>query len=119
MSFIYSINDIKKYRGGSPLFQNLPDEVKNVLVYKFKDLLQQDFVTLTKYDNFEITSAIELYEAESSSREEDKNDKNDKVTNVTSPLEAEADSSETEEEDEETLPRLRPRANLRKTVRFS
>ena len=76
-------------------------------------------MTLTKFDNFEIKPAIELYDTESSSKEEDKNDKNDKVTNESSPLEAESDSSETEEEDEETLPRLRPRANLRKTVRFS
>ena len=119
MSFIYSLNDLKKYRGGSPLFQNLPDEVKSVLVYKFKDLLQKDFMTLTKFDNFEIKPAIELYDTESSSKEEDKNDKKDKVTNESSPLETESDNSETEEEDEETLPRLRPRANLRKTVRFS
>jgi len=119
MSFVYSLNDLKKYRGGSPLFQNLPDEVKSVLVYKFQDLLKEDFLTLTKFDNFEIKPAIELYDTESSSTEEDKNDGNDQKTKDSSLLEAESDSSETEEEDEETLPRLRPRANLRKTVRFS
>ena len=86
---------------------------------KFQDLLQKDFMTLTKFDNFEIKPAIELYDTESSSKEEDKSDKKDKVTKDSSLLEDESDSSETEEEDEDTLPRLRPRANLRKTVRFS
>jgi hypothetical protein len=47
----YSKKDLKLFQGNSPLFQNLPKEVLYILLhYKFTDLMEQDFSSITRHD---------------------------------------------------------------------
>jgi hypothetical protein len=58
----YSNNDLKVYDKTSPLFKDLPTEVSKVLLHDFQNLLNSDFCTIAKFDNFEILTAIELFD---------------------------------------------------------
>jgi hypothetical protein len=58
----YSNNDLKVYDKTSPLFKDLPTEVSKVLLHDFQNLLTSDFCTIAKFDNFEILTAIELFD---------------------------------------------------------
>jgi predicted transcriptional regulator len=62
---LYSHNHIKKYKGGNPFFKDLPQEVKNILVNKFSDLLADDLTTIARHDPMEVPDAIQLMDLES------------------------------------------------------
>ena len=62
---MYSNNDLKKFTGGNPLFADLPPEVTNILLYKFKDLLSEDFSTIMRYDPLTVPDALPLHDLES------------------------------------------------------
>ena len=57
---LYSVVHIKKYKGGDPLFQDLPPLIKEVLLNKFEDLLNDDFCTIIKLDPLEIPDGVSL-----------------------------------------------------------
>ena len=59
---VYSNDDLKKYSSTSPLFKDLPPQVSKVLLHDFKNLLESDLCTITKYDPFELPRGIELFE---------------------------------------------------------
>jgi hypothetical protein len=59
---VYSNDDIKKYSSTSPLFKDLPLQVSKVLLHDFKNLLEDDLCTITKYDSFDLPRGIELFE---------------------------------------------------------
>jgi hypothetical protein len=59
---LYGNGDLKKFRGGNPLFKNLPVEITRILLHKFTDLLASDFQQITKLDDFQIPTAIALFE---------------------------------------------------------
>jgi len=59
---LYSNDDLKLYQGGSPLFANLPVEISRVLLHSFTDLLASDLTTITKYDNLNIPTGIQLFD---------------------------------------------------------
>jgi transposase InsO family protein len=108
---LYSLNDLKKYEGGNKLFKDLPQEVKNVLINKFADLLQEDFCTLTKWDTFEIPDGIALAsdlesmpsdQLDEEKQEKDNEQNQDKldITEIENGLELENKLKETLELDE-------------------
>ncbi len=55
---LYSHNDLKRFSGGNPLFKDLPKEVKEILVNKFSDLLDDDLTTIARYDPLEVPNAL-------------------------------------------------------------
>ena len=57
---LYSVDHIKKYKGGDPLFNDLPSIVKEVLLNKFEDLLNDDFCTIMKIDPLTIPDGVSL-----------------------------------------------------------
>jgi len=59
---LYSNDDLKLYKGGSPLFQNLPPEISKVLLHSFTDLLDSDLTTITKHDDLSLPTGIQLYD---------------------------------------------------------
>jgi len=59
---LYSNNDLKVYKGGSPLFKDLPPEISKILLHSFTDLLASDLTTITKFDNLDIPTGIQLYD---------------------------------------------------------
>ena len=59
---LYNNDDLKLFQGNSPLFQNLPKEVLRALLYKFADLMEQDFSSITRHDPLLIPKSIELFE---------------------------------------------------------
>jgi len=59
---LYSNNDLKLYQGGSPLFKTLPVEITRVLLHSFQNLLDSDLTTITKHDNMEIPTGIQLFD---------------------------------------------------------
>ncbi len=54
---LYSNNDIKKFHKTSPIMALLPQEVQNVLLHDFKSLLEEDLITIIKYDHLNIPRA--------------------------------------------------------------
>jgi hypothetical protein len=58
---LYSNDDLKVYDGKSPLFKDLPAEIKRILLHDFQDLLAQDFNEMTKIDTLELPSGIQLF----------------------------------------------------------
>jgi hypothetical protein len=58
---LYNNDDLKLFQGNSPLFQNLPPEVLRALLYKFSDLMEQEFSVITKFDPLRVPNAIELF----------------------------------------------------------
>ena len=59
---LYSNDDLKLYKGGSPLFNDIPPEISKVLLHSFSELLDSDFTTITKYDNLSLPTGIQLYD---------------------------------------------------------
>ncbi len=58
----YSNNDLKRYDATSPLFKDLPPEVSKVLLHDFRNLLNADLCTLTKYDALGVPDGLELFD---------------------------------------------------------
>ena len=48
------MDDVKKYDSSSPLFAELPIEVRKVLLHDFEELLSDDFSTIMKYDELNV-----------------------------------------------------------------
>jgi hypothetical protein len=77
---LFSNNDIKKYEGGNKYFESLPKEVKNILVYKFEELLNEDFCTLAKIDPLNLPEGITL---QKNMEDNDDNDNSFSLENIT------------------------------------
>ena len=58
---LYSNEDLKLFQGNSPLFQALPPEVLRSLLYKFSDLMEHEFSTITKHDPLRVPQSVELF----------------------------------------------------------
>jgi hypothetical protein len=58
----YSNDDLKRYDATSPLFKDLPPEVSKVLLHDFRNLLNADLCTLTKYDALGVPDGLELFD---------------------------------------------------------
>jgi hypothetical protein len=61
---MYSHNDLKPYKGGSPYFKDLPPEVKEILIHKFTDLLADNLTTIARYDPLEVPNTLQLMDLE-------------------------------------------------------
>jgi dUTPase len=57
---LYSNNDLKKYKETDPLYKDLPQPVKKVLLGKFQDFLNEDLKVILKYDPLDIPTGIDL-----------------------------------------------------------
>jgi hypothetical protein len=57
---LYSNNDLKKYKETDPLYKDLPEPVKKVLLGKFQDFLNEDLKVILKYDPLDIPTGIDL-----------------------------------------------------------
>jgi hypothetical protein len=57
---LYSMDDLKLYKGTDPIFATLPVQVNKVLLHNFQDLIETDFLTLLKYDPLDIPQGIQL-----------------------------------------------------------
>mgnify|MGYP003335260423 FL=1 len=57
---LYSMDDLKVYKGVDPMFSSLPPEVNKVLLNKFEDLIDSDFKTILKFDPLDIPDGIQL-----------------------------------------------------------
>jgi hypothetical protein len=68
---LYNNDDLKLFQGNSPLFQNLPKEVLRALLYKFADLMEQDFSSITRHDPLLIPKSIELFEPDAPKEQND------------------------------------------------
>ena len=55
---LYSNNDIKKLKPPNPIYQTLPKEVQKVLLYEFKDLMDEDFNIITKHDLLNVPEGL-------------------------------------------------------------
>jgi len=58
---LYNNDDLKLFQGNSPLFQTLPPEVLKALLYKFSDLMEHEFNTITKFDPLRVPEGVELF----------------------------------------------------------
>jgi hypothetical protein len=59
---LVSKDDLKKYKGTDPAFNDLPREIKRILINDFKDLVVTDFDEILRLDELDIPPGIELYE---------------------------------------------------------
>ena len=59
---LYANDDLKRYDGSSPLFANLPVEIKRVLLHDFQNLLESDLSVITKNDTLEIPTGLKLFD---------------------------------------------------------
>jgi hypothetical protein len=57
---LYSMDDLKLYKGTDPIFSTLPVEVNKVLLHSFQDLIESDYITLLKHDPLDIPTGIPL-----------------------------------------------------------
>ena len=57
---LYSMDDVKKFDAGSPLFADIPEEVGKVLLHDFTELMSEDFCTVMKYDELQVPNSIPL-----------------------------------------------------------
>jgi len=57
---LYSMDDLKKYRGTDPIFSTLPPEVNKVLLHDFQDLIDSDFKIILQNDPLDLPTGIEL-----------------------------------------------------------
>ncbi len=58
---LVSKDDIKKYKGTDPAFNDLPQEIKRILVNDFKDLVVTDFNEILRLDTLDVPNGIELH----------------------------------------------------------
>ena len=61
---LYAKDDLKIYNKVSPLFRDLPIEIKHALIYSFEDFLSTDFSTIAKYDDLDLPNGIPLMDKE-------------------------------------------------------
>ena len=57
---LYSMDDIKLYKGTDPIFSTLPPEVTKVLLHGFRELIDTDFKIILKHDPLDIPTGIPL-----------------------------------------------------------
>jgi hypothetical protein len=57
---LYSMDDLKLYKGTNPIFSTLPVEVNKVLLHNFQDLIESDYINLLKHDPLDIPTGIPL-----------------------------------------------------------
>jgi hypothetical protein len=57
---LYSMDDLKLYKGTDPIFSTLPPEVNKVLLHDFRDLVDSDFLTILKHDPLNIPTGLPL-----------------------------------------------------------
>ncbi len=57
---LYSMDDIKLYKGTDPIFSTLPPEVTKVLLHNFRDLIDTDFKIILKHDPLDLPTGIPL-----------------------------------------------------------
>jgi Reverse transcriptase (RNA-dependent DNA polymerase)/RNase H-like domain found in reverse transcriptase/Integrase zinc binding domain len=57
---LYSMDDLKLYKGTDPLFSSLPPEVNKVLLHDFQDLIESDYITLLKHDPLDVPTGLQL-----------------------------------------------------------
>jgi hypothetical protein len=101
---LVSKDDIKKYKGTDPAFNDLPQEIKRILVNDFKDLVVTDFNEILRLDTLDVPNGIELH-AEPDEKGRNKNKQRAKYEKNDQNLENEelADENETQKfsDDEE------------------
>jgi hypothetical protein len=71
---LYNNEDLKLFQGNSPLFQTLPPEVLKALLYKFGDLMENEFNTITKFDPLRVPDAVQLFEPDVPKEQANTND---------------------------------------------
>jgi dUTPase len=59
---LYSNNDIKKLRDTDENFKILPEQVQNILINDFKNMLDSDFKIITQHDELNIPEGVILYD---------------------------------------------------------
>jgi hypothetical protein len=74
---LVSKDGIKKYKGTDPAFNDLPQEIKRILVKDFKDLVVTDFNEILRLDTLDVPNGIELH-AEEDNKDRRKNNKGTK-----------------------------------------
>jgi hypothetical protein len=57
---LYSMDDLKLYKGTDPIFSSLPPEVNKILLHNFRDLIESDYLTLLKFDPLDVPTGIPL-----------------------------------------------------------
>ena len=70
---LYSNADLKLYKKFDPVFNNLPKEVQKVLMFDFKDFLAEDFSTITKHDNLELPTSLDLFVPDENFQDDEEN----------------------------------------------
>jgi hypothetical protein len=75
---LVSKDDIKKYKGTDPAFNDLPQEIKRILVNDFKDLVVTDFNEILRLDTLDVPNGIELH---AENEEKDRNKSKRKTQN--------------------------------------
>ena len=69
---LYSNDDLKKYDAKSPHFSSLPVEISRVLLHDFQELIEPDFLEITKHDTLELPTSITLFSDESHNEENER-----------------------------------------------
>ena len=57
---LYSMDDLKKYKGTDPIFSTLPPEVNKILLHDFRDFIDTDFAKLLENDPLDLPTGIPL-----------------------------------------------------------
>jgi len=94
---LVSKDDIKRYKGTDPAFNDLPQEIKRILVNDFKDLVVTDFNEILRLDTLDVPNGIELH-AEPDEKGRNKNKQRAKYGKDDQNLENEELVDETETE---------------------
>jgi hypothetical protein len=68
---LYSMDDLKLYKGTDPIFSTLPVEVSKVLLHDFKDLIDSDYLTILQHDPLDIPTGIPFIDTVSPSTPDD------------------------------------------------
>jgi hypothetical protein len=55
---LYSMDDLKLYKGTDSMFSTLPVEVNKILLHDFKDLIDSDYLTILQHDPLDIPTGI-------------------------------------------------------------
>ncbi len=93
---------MKKYKGTDPAFNDLPREIKRILINDFKDLVVTDFDEILRLDALDIPPGIELYENSYSGKQNKRFSKTEQENEEDEDPDDEGlDSEQLNEEDEE------------------
>jgi len=71
---LISMNDVKKYMGTDKAFDDLPQEIKTILVGDFKDITPQDLEDILHHDPLNIPDGLELGTNDEDSNSDDENE---------------------------------------------